>query len=40
MVIIVLMVEYKEEGKAQKVQQPVYYINEVLSESTMCYLHY
>ena len=36
----VLMVEREEEGKAFKVQRPVYYISEVLTPSKQRYPHY
>jgi hypothetical protein len=32
-----LVVEREEPGRSQKVQQPVYFISEVLSNSKMCY---
>ena len=32
-----LMVEREEEGHALKVQRPVYFISEVLSDSKTCY---
>ena len=32
-----LVVEWEEEGHALKVQRPVYFINEVLSDSKTCY---
>ena len=37
---IVLTVEREEEGKAYKVQRPVYYISEVLTPSKQRYPHY
>ena len=36
----VLMVEWEEEGKAYKVQRPVYYLSEVLTPSKQRYPHY
>jgi hypothetical protein len=36
----VLTVEREEEGKAQKLQRPVYYISEVLTISKQRYPHY
>ena len=33
-----LVVEWEEEGHALKVQCPVYFISEVLSDSKTCYL--
>ena len=36
----VLTVEREEEGKAYKVQRPVYYISEVLTPSKQRYPHY
>jgi ribonuclease HI len=36
----VLVVERSEEGKAQDVQRPVYFLNEVLSSSKQRYPHY
>ena len=39
-VSIVLTVEREEEGKAFKVQRPVYYISEVLTPSKQRYPHY
>jgi ribonuclease HI len=36
----VIMVERPEEGKAQSVQRPVYYLSEVLSTSKQNYPHY
>ena len=39
-VSIVLVVERSEEGKAQPVQRPVYYLSEVLSQSKQNYPHY
>ena len=36
----VLMVEREEEGKAYKVQCPVYYLSEVLNPSKQRYPHY
>jgi hypothetical protein len=36
----VMVVERKEEEKEQRVQRPVYYINEALTESKQCYPHY
>ena len=33
----VLVVEQEEEGHALKVQRPVYFISEVLSDSKTCY---
>jgi ribonuclease HI len=32
-----LVVEWEEPGRSQKVQQPVYFVSEVLSDSKMCY---
>ena len=32
-----LVVEWEEEGHALKVQHPVYFISEVLSDSKTCY---
>jgi hypothetical protein len=32
-----LVVEREEPGKSQKVQRPVYFVSEVLSDSKMCY---
>ena len=37
MVSAALVVEREEEGHALKVQRPVYFINEVLSDSKTCY---
>ena len=37
---IVMEVERPEEGKAQPVQRPVYYLSEVLSSSKQNYSHY
>ena len=34
---VALVVEREEEGHALKVQRPVYFINEVLSDSKTCY---
>ena len=34
-----IVVERKEEGRMYKVQRPVYYISEVLSESKIRYPH-
>ena len=39
-VSVVLVVERPEEGKAQPVQRPVYYLSEVLSLSKQNYPHY
>lgn len=39
-VSVVMVVERTEDGKPQKVQRPVYYISEVLSESKERYPHY
>ena len=39
-VTTVLTVEREEEGKAYKVQRPVYYISEVLTPSKQGYHHY
>jgi phenylalanine-4-hydroxylase len=39
-VSVVLVVERQEEGKAQLVQRPVYYLSEVLSLSKQNYPHY
>ena len=39
-VSVVLVVERPEEGKAQMVQRPVYYLSEVLSLSKQNYPHY
>ena len=39
-VSIVLRVEREEEGKAYKVQRPVYYLSEVLTPSKQRYPHY
>ena len=39
-VSIVLVVERREEGKEQPVQRPVYYLNEVPSQSRQNYPHY
>ena len=36
----VLTVEREEEGKAYKVQRPVYYVSEVLTPSKQRYPHY
>ena len=36
----VIVVEHKEEGRAQPVQRPVYYLSEVLSASKQNYPHY
>ena len=36
----VLTVEWEEEGKAYKVQRPMYYISEVLTPSKQRYPHY
>ena len=36
----VLTVEWEEEGKAYKVQRPVYYLSEVLTPSKQRYPHY
>ena len=36
----VLMVKREEEGKAYKVQGPVYYVSEVLTPSKQRYPHY
>lgn len=32
-VSVILTVEHEEEGRAQKVQRPIYYVSEVLSDS-------
>ena len=37
MVSAALVVEREEEGHALKVQRPMYFINEVLSDSKTCY---
>jgi hypothetical protein len=34
-----IVVERKEEGRVYKVQRPVYYISEVLSDSKILYSH-
>ena len=34
---VALVVEQEEEGHALKVQHPVYFISEVLSDSRTCY---
>ena len=39
-VISVIVVERKEEGKEHPVQRPVYYISECLTESKQRYPHY
>ena len=39
-VSIVLVVEREEEGRAQKIQRPVYYVSEVLTDSKQRYPHY
>src|SRR3954467_10518873 len=39
-VSVVLVIERPEEGKAQMVQRPVYYLSEVLSLSKQNYPHY
>ena len=39
-VSVTMVVERKEEGKAQSVQRPVYYVSEVLTESKERYPHY
>jgi len=39
-VSVVMVVECIEEGKAQSVQGPVYFISEVLTESKQRYPHY
>src|SRR4051812_38898923 len=39
-VSVVLIMERPEEGKAQMVQRPVYYLSEVLSLSKQNYPHY
>ena len=39
-VSVVLVVERPEEGKAQPVQRPIYYLSEVLSLSKQNYPHY
>ena len=39
-VSIVLTVEQEEQGKAYKVQRPVYYVSEVLTPSKQRYPHY
>ena len=39
-VSIAIVVEREEEGKAQKVQRPVYFISEVLTPSKQRYPHY
>ena len=39
-VCVAIVVEREEEGKAQKVQRPVYFISEVLTPSKQCYPHY
>jgi hypothetical protein len=39
-VSMVFVVEQSEEWKAQGVQQPVYFLSEVLSPSKQCYPHY
>jgi ribonuclease HI len=39
-VSVVLVVERDEEGRAQKVQRPVYYVSEVLTDSKQRYPHY
>jgi hypothetical protein len=36
----VLVVERSEEGKAHRVQRPVYFLSEVLSPSKQCFPHY
>jgi hypothetical protein len=36
----VLVVERSAEGKAHRVQHPVYFLSEVLSPSKLCYPHY
>jgi hypothetical protein len=36
----IMVVEQPEEGKEHRVQRPVYYISEVLTESKQCYPHY
>jgi hypothetical protein len=36
----VLVVERSKEGKAHRVQRPVYFLSEVLSQSKQCYPHY
>ena len=37
---MVLTIEREEEGKAYKVQRPVYYLSEVLTPSKQRYPHY
>ena len=39
-VSIAIVVEREEEGKAQKIQRPVYFISEVLTPSKQRYPHY
>ena len=39
-VSVAIVVEREEEGKAQKVQRPVYFISEVLTPSKQRYPHY
>jgi hypothetical protein len=39
-VSMVLVVKRSEEGKAHRVQHPVYFLSKVLSPSKQCYLHY
>ena len=39
-VSVLLVVERPEEGMAQPVQRPVYYVSEVLSQSNQNYPHY
>jgi hypothetical protein len=33
-----IVVEYQEEGHTFSVQQPVYFVSKILSESKVCYL--